>query len=204
MRRPHTFLGITYLKIPPGPHSHESGNPEDGYRLSPECPPRRPGSPTRRPGESRGLGERCPLDSGFRRNDEGVMTRNNRLRDRLAYNSPFFRVGSRRRRRERGSPARRAPSARKPRPGILPAPLFTCAAPRSAIHASTGSAHRNRKSTIPHTRRMAPCPSSHRCSSATSTPSGSTPSFTASAAATPAACPVAMQAGISLVAWCTR
>ena len=23
------------------------------------------------PGESRGLGERCPLDSGFRRNDEG-------------------------------------------------------------------------------------------------------------------------------------
>ena len=37
--------------------------------------PRRPGAPTRqssrRPGESRGLGERCPLDSGLRRNDEG-------------------------------------------------------------------------------------------------------------------------------------
>ena len=29
-------------------------------------------APTRRPGESRGDGERCPLDSGLRRNDEGV------------------------------------------------------------------------------------------------------------------------------------
>ena len=31
----------------------------------------RRGIPTRLPGESRGLGERGPLDSGFRRNDEG-------------------------------------------------------------------------------------------------------------------------------------
>ena len=60
----------------------------------------RRGVPPRRPGESRGLGERGPLDSGFRRNDEGGwndeggraggrrgMTRKNRLRDRLVYNS---------------------------------------------------------------------------------------------------------------------
>ena len=36
--------------------------------------PRHPDSPTRRPGESRGLKERCPLDSGFRRNDEEGRT----------------------------------------------------------------------------------------------------------------------------------
>ena len=57
-------MGIPYLKIPPGRYSHKSGNPEDGYRLP-------QGHPPRRPGESRGLGERCPLDSGLRRNDEG-------------------------------------------------------------------------------------------------------------------------------------
>ncbi len=99
---PRIPKGITYLKIPAGRHSHESGNPEDGYRLPQACPPRRPGASTRHPGESRGLGERCPLDSGFRRNDERSrndeggrtgaggrkgMTRKNRLRDRLVYNS---------------------------------------------------------------------------------------------------------------------
>ena len=39
---------------------------------------------------------------------------------------------------------------------------------------------------------------------ATSTSAGATPDASASAAAVPAASPVAMQAGISLVAWCTR
>ena len=31
-------MGITYLKIPPGRHSRESGDPEDGYRLPPGRP----------------------------------------------------------------------------------------------------------------------------------------------------------------------
>ena len=52
--------------------------------------------PPRHPGESRGLGERCLLDSGLRRNDEGGrtgtggrrgLTRKSRLRDHLVYNS---------------------------------------------------------------------------------------------------------------------
>ena len=89
--KPRLWKGITYLNIPPGRHSRESGNPEDGYRLPQGYPPRRSG-------KSRGLGERCPLDSGFRRNDEGGpdgaggrmgMTRKNRLQDRLVYNSPM-------------------------------------------------------------------------------------------------------------------
>ena len=40
----------------------------------------RRGTPTRRPGESRGLGERCPLDSGLCRNDEGGRTEAGRRR----------------------------------------------------------------------------------------------------------------------------
>ena len=45
-------------------------------------PPRRPGLPTRRPGESRGLGKRCPLDSGLRRNDEAAGMTKGTGRDR--------------------------------------------------------------------------------------------------------------------------
>ena len=63
--RKRFFLVIPLRPPAPIRHSHESGNPEDGYRLP-------PGHPPRRPGESRGLGERYPLDSGFRRNDEGA------------------------------------------------------------------------------------------------------------------------------------
>ena len=44
---------------------------DTGFRRGTPSSPRHP---LRRPGESRGLEERCPLDSGFRRNDEGGRT----------------------------------------------------------------------------------------------------------------------------------
>ena len=63
---------------------------------SPGCSPSSPRPLPRHPGESRGLGERCPLDSGLRRNDEGSrtgaggrtgVTKKNRLRDCFVYSS---------------------------------------------------------------------------------------------------------------------
>ena len=76
--------------------------PPPGTPLVAPALPSSPRLSPRRPGESRGLGERCPLDSGLRRNDEGGrndegsrtgaggrrgVTRKNRLRDRLVYSS---------------------------------------------------------------------------------------------------------------------
>ena len=55
------LLGIAYLKIPPGRHSRESGNPEDAYRLPQGHPP---SSPRRKPGP------RGKVSSGFRLSPE--------------------------------------------------------------------------------------------------------------------------------------
>ena len=64
---------------------------DTGFRRDAPSSPRRlpchPGASPRHPGESRGLGEKCPLDSGFRRNDE-------RGPDYLLYRSPSFRIAN--------------------------------------------------------------------------------------------------------------